>query len=104
MGRRGWLVLGVVLSVVWTAAAYTYDQHMHEQMVAEASAQCSDLDDKVEELECRKVWRAEIEKRLLLPSKQLSLASAVAPVPFAWLTVYFGVLLNRWLNRRSVRS
>ena len=104
MGSRQWLVTVVVLSVVWTAAAYTYDQHLHEQMVAEALAQCSDLDDKVEELECRKVWRAEIEKRLLLPSKQLSLTSAVAPVPFAWLATYFGMLLKRWLSRRSVRS
>ena len=103
MGRRGWLVLGVVLTVAWTAAAYYYDQYTHEQMVAEASAQCSDLDDKHEELECR-IWRAEIENRLLLPSKQLSLASAIAPVPFAWLAVYLALMIKRWRHRRRSRS
>ena len=76
--------MGVVLSVVWATVAYNYDQYTHEQMVAEASAQCADLDDKSEELECRRSWLTAIEKRLPLPSKQLSLATAIAPVPFAW--------------------
>ena len=85
-------------------AAYVYDQYTHEQMVAETSAQCADLDEKPEEYECRKSWRAAIEKRLPLPSKQLSLASALAPVPFAWLAIYVGLVVNRWRHRRRYRS
>ena len=49
MGTRSLLVVGGVLSVVWTTLAYVYDQYAHEQMVAEASAQCADLDEKHEE-------------------------------------------------------
>ena len=104
MGTRGLLVVGGVMSVVWTIAAYNYDQYTHEQMVAEASAQCADLDEKQEEYECRRSWRAAIEKRLPLPNKQLSLVSALAPVPFAWLAIYFGLVLNRWRHRRRYRS
>ena len=104
VGRRGWLVVGGVLSVAWTIAAYNYDQSTHEQMVAEASAQCADLDEKHEEYECRRSWRAAIEKRLPLPNKQLSLVSALAPVPFAWLAMYFGLVLNSWRHRRRYRS
>ena len=69
MGTRGLLVVGgVMLSVVWTTAAYNYDQYTHEQIVAEASAQCADLDGKHEEYECRRSWRAAIERRLPLPN------------------------------------
>ncbi len=100
MDRRGWLVVGGVLSVIWTIPAYNYDQSMHEQIVAEASAQCADLDEKSEEYECRRSWRAAIEKRLPLPNKQQSLVSALAPVPFAWLAIYFGLAVNRWRHRR----
>ena len=92
--------MGGVLSVIWTTAAYNYDQYMHEQIVAEASAQCADLDEKPEEYECRRSWRAATEKRLPLPSNQLSLMSALAPVPFAWLAIYFGLAVNRWRHRR----
>ena len=70
------------------------------QIVAEASAQCADLDEKPEEYECRRSWRAAIEKRLPLPSNQLSLMSALAPVPFVWLAIYFGLAVNRWRHRR----
>jgi hypothetical protein len=104
VGRRGWLIVGGVLSVVWTTAAYNYDQYTHERIVADASAQCADLDEKHEEYECRRSWRAAIEKRLPLPNKQLSLVSALAPVPFAWLAIYFGLVLNRWRHRRRYRS
>lgn len=45
-----------MLFVIWTTAAYNYDQSMHEQIVAEASAQCADLDEKPEEYECRRSW------------------------------------------------
>jgi len=85
-------------------AAYVYDQYTHEQMVAEASAQCADLDEKHEEHDCRRSWRVAIEKRLPLPNKQLSLASALAPVPFAWLAIYVGLVVNRWRHRRRYRS
>jgi hypothetical protein len=104
VGTRGLLVVGGVLSVVWTTAAYNYDQYTHEQMVAEASAQCADLDEKHEEHDCRRSWRVAIEKRLPLPNKQLSLASALAPVPFAWLAIYVGLVVNRWRHRRRYRS
>ena len=104
MGTRGLLVVGGVLSVVWTTAAYNYDQYTHEQMVAETSAQCADLDEKHEEHDCRRSWRVAIEKRLPLPNKQLSLASALAPVPFAWLAIYVGLVVNRWRHRRRYRS
>lgn len=104
MGPRGLLVVGGVLSVVWTTAAYNNDQYTHEQTVAEASAQCADLDEKHEDYECRRSWRAAIEKRLPLPSKQLSLVSALAPLPFAWLAIYFGLVLNRWRHGGRYRS
>jgi hypothetical protein len=73
-------------------------------MVAEASVQCADLDEKQEEYECRRSWRAATEKRLPLPNKQLSLVSALAPLPVAWLAIYFGLVLNRWRYRRRFRS
>ena len=104
MGTRGLLVVGGVLSVVWTTAAYNYDQYTHEQIVADASAQCADLDEKQEEYECRRSWRAAIEKRLPLPNKQLSLVAALAPVTFRLAGDLSCLVLNRWRHRRRYRS
>ena len=104
MTRRGLLVVGGELSIVWTTTAYHFDQYTHEQMVAEASSQCADLDEKHEEYECRRSWRAAIEKRLPLPNKQLSLVTGLAPLPFAWLAICLGLVLNRWRHRRRYRS
>ena len=100
MRRRSVLVLGAALSVAWVIAAYCTDQYLHQLAIADASAQCADLDEKEEEHDCRERWRAALEKRLPLPSRQLSLAYALAPVPFAWLAAFLGLrLFRRW--RRS---
>ena len=99
MRTRSVLLVGATLSIAWVIAAYCFDQYMHELAVADASAQCADLEEKVEEQDCRQRWRSALEKRLPLPSRQLSLAYALAPVPFAWLAAFLGLTLIRWWRR-----
>jgi hypothetical protein len=96
--QRVFIVL-IVLSAVWAIAAYHYDQYSHEQMIAEATTQCSDLDE-TEAIECRRSWRAALEKRLPLSSKRLSLMTALGPLLLAWLAGCLGLFGWRWLKRR----
>ena len=111
MRLGGWTRVGIVLTVAWVVFAFFYIEE-HERDFQQGYTNrlyktCTEDEVKrgnYEFKECMDFARKHTNENHPQQSKWQSLGQALFPVPFAWLLVYFGVIIVRWIARGFRRS
>lgn len=105
MRRKGWVRLGIVLSVLWAIGAGLYQNNEEVtrlnnffQFAYNVCQQNKDVGLKPKDFDCFKdSWNA--AKPFRDPRLGDVLFMAFAPLPVIWLFVFLVILVTRWVRR-----
>ncbi|NOJ46054.1 hypothetical protein [Bradyrhizobium archetypum] len=101
---RGWIRLGLVLSVIWVLVAFFYvrnsDMKSAQNFSSLAYSTCSNAKAAAKNFDLKECSeKASKAYQSMDPGPSNALVGALLPLPLMWLAVWLAVAVVRWVIR-----